>query len=367
MNITINDRRIDYVLDGESNLGDVISSVETLAMENGNVIESISVDERLIPFDLESQEFRKRIDELGDVRIVTSTKPELALDSLGTVGEFVESLLLRLTAFESPEGGTACPAAERDRSAALSIGPEQNDELLEAVSLMLEAIGSSLKLLGIRPKLIASAGGEGASSTVSKDRTLNDLLLEVAGFLTVYERRYIDREGMARLREVLGAMPPCLDRVMRWAVVKHPGLLSAVERPLEPKNGTYAAFLRETFSEICALSRRSVGKFEMIARDLQTGDDGRALSELAVMTELFDEIVEILRLAKDHADAGRVREAEEVFGAITFHLVEAEGALRAGDMITLGDELEYKVKPLFERFLDIFENLNFSIDMGGFS
>lgn len=360
MNITINDRAIDYVLDGESNLGDVISSVETLAMENGNVIESISIDERLIPFDLESQEFRKRIDELGDVRIVTSTKPELALDSLGTVGEFVESLLLRLTSFEGPEGCEACPAAVGVRSAALSIGPEQNDELLEAVSLLLEGIESSLKLLGIRPKLIASAGAGGASSTAFKDRTLNDLLLEIAGFLTVYERRYIDREGVARLREVLGAMPPCLDRVVRWASVKHPGLLST-------GNGTYAAFLRETLSEICALSRRSVGKFELIARNLQIGDDGRALSELAAMMELFDEIVAILRLAKDHADAGRVKEAEEAFGAITFHLAEAEGALKSGDMITLGDELEFKVKPLFERFLDIFENLNFSIDMGEFS
>jgi hypothetical protein len=361
MNITINDRRIDYVLDGESNLGDVVSSVESLAKENGNIIESISVDDRLIPFDFESQEFRKRVDELGDVRIVTSTKPELALDSIGTVGEFVESLLLRLKGFEGPEGSAACLAAS------LSIGPEQNDELLEAVSLLLEAVESSLKLLGIRPKLIASAGGEGASSTASKDGTLSGLLFEIAGFLTVYERRYIDREGIVRLKEVLGAMPPCLDRVMRWAVVKNPGLLFAEGRPLVPKNGAYAVLLRETLSEICALSRRSAGKFEMIARNLQTGNDGRALSELAVMTELFDEIVAILKLAKDHADAGRVREAEEVFSAITFHLVEAEGALRAGDMITLGDELEYKVKPLFERFLDIFENLYFSIDTGEFS
>jgi hypothetical protein len=40
--------------------------------------------------------------------------------------------------------------------------------------------------------------------------------------------------------------------------------------------------------------------------------------------------------------------------------------LKSGDMITLGDELEYKVKPLFERFLDIFENLNFFIDMREF-
>lgn len=49
---------------------------------------------------------------------------------------------------------------------------------------------------------------------------------------------------------------------------------------------------------------------------------------------------------------------EGLFNEITDHLKSVENAFKSGDMITVGDVLEYEIKPLFEQVPELFEKMN---------
>jgi hypothetical protein len=65
---------------------------------------------------------------------------------------------------------------------------------------------------------------------------------------------------------------------------------------------------------------------------------------LLPMAQMFIDLSVIQRIGRDQSDIGY----EELFKGLTCKLKDIEKAFREGDMITVGDELEFEVKLLFE-------------------
>jgi hypothetical protein len=326
MRITINDQRIDYDLEQEKVLGDVIKSLERLASSNGSVIESISLDDRAIPLDEESPEFKEslalRLEDVGELRVMTLPRPTLAVRSVGTLSEYCATLLGK------------CAELSRE-SADL---PRLSDGILEGAALLREGFQSTLDFLGVRARMVTDGG-----------KSLADAIARLDQFTALYGRRYIDGSGIGSLREIVKELEAFLPKVLKWVIVKgrvHSELL-------EPCTS-------EILDDLGSLAESSLPQLERIGKDLHVGEDRRALENVTALVELLDEIVALFRVSGVSAD-----EAASLFRDIRSSLREMEDALINGDMVTLADSLEYELKPRFERLIGVLKKVHFSVDIHG--
>jgi hypothetical protein len=326
MNITINDQSIDYDLEQEKVLGDVIRSIERLANSNGSVIESISLDDRAIPLDEESPEFKESLalglERVGELRVVTLPRPTLAIRSVGTLSDYCAMLLGK------------CGELTHENSDL----PGLSDGILEGAALLREGIQSTLGFLGVRAKMVVSGGG-----------SLADAIARLDQFIALYERRYIDPSGSQSLREIVTELGGFLPKVLKWIIVKG-----------RVRGELLVPSLSEILGDLRALAQNSIPLLESIGKDLHVGEDRRALQNISALIELLDEIVTLFRVSGASAD-----EAASLFNDIRLDLREVEEALLNGDMVTLADSLEYAMKPRFERLVEVLKKVYFSVDTHG--
>jgi hypothetical protein len=326
MRITINDQRIDYDLEQERVLGDVIASLERLASSNGSVIESISLDDRTIPLDEESPVYKESLalglDDVGELRVATLPRPSLAVRSVGTLSEYCVTLL----------------AACADQTGANADLPRLSDGMLGGAVLLREGFQSTLDFLGVKARLVVRGG-----------KNLGDAISRLDSFIAMYDRRYVDRKGIESLRAVVDELDAFLPKVLKWAVVK--GRVGG--ELLEPSTA-------EILDDLGALAESSLPLLERIGKDLHVGEDRRALENITGLVDLLDEIVALFRVSGFSAD-----EAASLFRDIREALREMEDALTNGDMVSLADSLEYEMKPRFERLVGILKKVHFSVDIPG--
>ncbi len=171
MEILINDEKIDFELEKEENLGEIMSSLEEWILKTGNVIDHISVDDRVIPIDSSSNEYKNKISLIKELKITVSNHVELAMDTFVTVGEYINKMLGDYT------------------------GPDNikhYDSLLEGLNLVYTGIIDSLRILKIRPMVVVK----------DNDYILDETLSEMNDFIRVYEKKYPDSNGIKSLKMV---------------------------------------------------------------------------------------------------------------------------------------------------------------------
>ena len=321
MEILINNEKLDFKLEKEKNVGDIIKGLENCVLENGNVIESISLDNRIIPYDYSSFEFRENISEVNELKIITSNQIELAVNTMVTVGEYINKLLDEYIRIDSLK---------------------YYDAILEGLKLIYEGTLDSLRILKIKSMVVVEKEG----------RTFADILLEMGNLILKYEKKYIDADGIKILKPLLESLLYTIPKVFKWAVVKNYSMFSTLEKT------RIISYLKMIFADLYIICSSSVNKFEDIGRNLQLGEDRNALNDLFYLTELLDEVISVLRITKlllpmlssdDNCDG--------LFQEMTNQLKDIERAFKDGDMITVGDILEYEVRPLFEKLLDLLKKL----------
>jgi len=82
MEIRINDRPLDYSLDNESALGEVLSGVEQWLISSGHRIASLSVDGNVINASMIEDVFSRKIDTIKKLDITTNVVADLTAASL---------------------------------------------------------------------------------------------------------------------------------------------------------------------------------------------------------------------------------------------------------------------------------------------
>jgi hypothetical protein len=320
MEILINDESLDFTLEKEKNLGDIIKGLEECVLKNGNVIESITVDNRIVPFDYGSADFHENISGINQLKIIVQSQVELAVSTLITVGEYIYKIQDEYTKQQCIE----C-----------------HEVILEGLKLIHEGIIDSLRMLHIKSMFVIK----------DKDRTLLDILVKFNKLIIKYEKRYLDEQGKKSLTDLLDEVVHILPRIFQWAVIKNHETFKDFERL------NAISYLKIIFSDLLSICSQSVNKFEEIGKNLQLGEDRLAFNDLYYLTELFDEIITILNFGKNTEFFDRILtlqhrdEFERLFRQIMDRLKKTEKAFKDGDMITLGDVFEYEIKPLFENLL----------------
>ena len=168
MEILINDESLDFTLEKEKNLGDIIKGLEECVLKNGNVIESITVDNRIVPFDYGSADFHENISRINQLRIIIQPQVELAVNTLITVGEYINKIRDEITKQECVK----C-----------------HEVILEGLKLIQEGIVDSLRILHIKSMFVIK----------EKDRTLADILVVFNKLIVKYEKQYLDEEAKKSL------------------------------------------------------------------------------------------------------------------------------------------------------------------------
>jgi len=327
MEILINDEKIKFKLETEKNVGEIIKGLESWIVENDNVIESISIDSVTVPFDYNCSEFRRSISLVKELKVITLPQIELAVNTIVSLGEYITRIL-----------------SEYDDSDSLTY----YDSILEGMKLIYSGIVDSLRILNVNSIVIVNRKGI----------TLKDVLLEMNEFILIYEKKYIDSEGIKKLKGLLKNMLYFIAIVFKWAVIKNILFFKDWDKTRT------SSFLGEIFQDLSYVCSNSFQKFDSISKDLQIGRDRKALGDLCYITELLDEVISILKITKIMYTIDfksmliSDKSIDDLFYEITDRLKSVESAFKNGDMITVGDVLEYEIKPLFKQIPELFEKMD---------
>ncbi|MCK4803601.1 MAG: hypothetical protein KAT88_03560 [Spirochaetes bacterium] len=327
MEILINEEKIEFELETEKNVGEIIKGLESWIVENDNVIESISIDSVTVPFDYNCSEFSRSISLVKELKVITLTQIELAVNTIVSLGEYIIRIL-----------------SEYDDSDSLTY----YDSILEGMKLIYSGIVDSLRILNVNSIVIVNRKGI----------TLKDVLLEMNEFILIYEKKYIDPEGIKKLKDLLKNMLYFIAIVFKWAVIKNILFFKDWDKTKT------SSFLGEIFQDLSYVCSSSFQKFDSISKDLQIGRDRKALGDLCYITELLDEVISILKITKIMYTIDfksmliSDKSIDDLFYEITDRLKSVESAFKNGDMITVGDVLEYEIKPLFKQIPELFEKMD---------
>ncbi len=327
MEILINDEKIEFELETEKNVGEIIKGLESWIAENDNMIESISIDSVIVPFDYNCSEFRRSISLVKELKVITLTQVELAVNTIVSLGEYIIRIL-----------------SEYDDSDSLTY----YDSILEGMKLIYSGIVDSLRILNVNSIVIVNRKGI----------TLKDVLFEMNEFILIYEKKYIDSEGTKKLKDLLKNMLYFIAIVFKWAVIKNILFFKDWDKTRT------SSFLGDIFQDLSYVCSSSFQKFDSISKDLQIGRDRKALGDLCYITELLDEVISILKITKIMYTIDfksmliSDRSIDDLFYEITDRLKSVESAFKNGDMITVGDVLEYEIKPLFKQIPELFEKVD---------
>jgi hypothetical protein len=327
MNILINDEKLEFKLEREESLGDIIRGLEHWILKNGNVIESIAVDNRKVPLDYGSLEFNRGVEAIREIKIITSNKIDLAINTIVTVGEYIHKFFDEFIGSETIK---------------------QYEAILDGLRLIYNGTTDALKVLKINPIMIID----------DTANPLNKILGDMNDFIAVCEKQYLDKEGIARLKSLLDRFLGIIPKIFKWTVLKN------YEFFKELGTTQTATFFSSILQDMYLICSQSSEKFEMISRNLQIGEDRQALTDLTYMTELLDEIISVLIAVKNIFDMNFNKlllpkgSIDDLFGELTGYLKEVEDAFKNGDMITVGDLMEYEIRPLFEDVCHIVSRLS---------
>jgi hypothetical protein len=327
MEILINDEKIEFELETEKNVGEIIKGLESWIAENDNVIESISIDSVTVPFDYTCSEFSRSISLVKELKVITLPQIELAVNTIVSLGEYITRIL-----------------SEYDDSDSLTY----YDSILEGMKLIYSGIVDSLRILNVNSIVIVNRKGI----------TLKDVLFEMNEFILIYEKKYIDSEGTKKLKDLLKNMLYFIAIVFKWAVIKNILFFKDWDKTRT------SSFLGDIFQDLSYVCSSSFQKFDSISKDLQIGRDRKALGDLCYITELLDEVISILKITKIMYTIDfksmliSDKSIDDLFYEITDRLKSVESAFKNGDMITVGDVLEYEIKPLFKQIPELFEKMD---------
>jgi len=300
MEIIINDEKLDYTIEQEKSLGDVLNSLENWIMDNGGVIDRVLVDEKDIHLDRQSEELHQSITSIKKLSLQTLSRFDHAFTTIQTVGVYIDKVI-----------------GEYLKSRNI----EDYELIIEGIHLIAEGMKRAAGILHLREMVIID----------EKGRSLSDILADLNRMIDLYEKQYIDGEERSELRGILTELQHLLPKVLNWAVLKN----SLGEGG---GSGLEVFFLKAVLIDLENISTRMLDRFERI---------GVYVLQFFLTAYSMDSSV---LSSSDFS-------IEELFRKMTDALKEVEESFKSDDLITVGDILEYEIKPLFEAMIDLLHRI----------
>lgn len=287
--IVVNDEAIDFTLQGEKALGEIVPTLRQWLEQSDYTIAALSVDGKQVSLDGGDSWREIPINEIGTLSVEASS---IVREQLEAIEPAVELLALMRRTIEAADS-------------------QRFGEAMTEYSYLRQAL----------PALLSYRTGEGAGT-----RDHFDLLL--------------DKHGAAA-----GTLPE--DSVAREELLR--GLDSLITL-LEARSRELVQ-PEEEFLSIARALAASLGSIEEVPVLLQTGEGGDAMRRLAGFTGLLERLVYLyplyLRALEQESRTGEKPDLEELNGI----LEELVSALGEEDSVLVGDLVEYEVVPKVEEVL----------------
>jgi hypothetical protein len=324
MIIRVNEQDLDYEIGKEKNLGEVLESLEEWVGGQGGVIQKVTVDSIDLPLSQESEDMKRDVSEITMVEVVIDSEQRHAAQVLSTLGEYI---MLTLTYIEKDVH-------------------ETYGELINTLGMIIEASEQASRVLGLRTKLVLT----------EKGGSLDGVLSELRDIRNRYEKRYLDAEGGAELQAALMCLIALLPKMIKWAIVKNP---SAFDTSEKVRSRDYFA---EIVTDLHTVFNSTDAMFEKIAENLQIGNDKEALTDIYCVTEILEECIVLFEAASEYGiDYERLEwdgnQTEAVFVEVSRTLREAMEALDLRDMVSVGDVMEFDIRPQWRKIAGLLESM----------
>lgn len=327
MEILVNSKKIDFTLEDERNVSDIVKDLEKWINENNNVISSIKVNNKNIGLD-ELNSFSMDIDSVKKIEVVTKNKIDLAFESIDTTLEYLSFIQ------DSLKGDLF----------------ENNDLILDGLSWIYESIELIVKILNLNEYFL-----------IYDDQDLSEIMGKIHSLVKEYSRKFIDEKGAEEIGSTIDRLKYIMIKMYKWGIVKN--------YKVEGKAGHDLTLIKEIMSDYVSVCRKTLDKFDATSESLQVGDDIDAFNGILYISSILSESVDIIGIIKN-LDFGRkksiyasIERIDSIFTKITENLKLIEESFRNEDMITIGDILEYELKPLFEDLIvNISKINNFIVD-----
>ncbi|UCB47077.1 MAG: hypothetical protein JSV25_06600 [Spirochaetota bacterium] len=322
MVIHMNKQPLDFDLENEKNLSDILMSLEDWVARNGGIIQEVRVDDIHVSLENETHDLEKDVSSISKIEVFTASKEQHAIETVYTLNEYVRTFLNDYLSTE---------------------GTEAYDSIMEGMRLILEGTEEIVNVLGINDLFVLD----------DKKKSLRKILGELAALVERYEKKYFDKEGRDTLEAYMRELPLLFPKLIKWGVVKNLDKFPMIQPDKK------ALYFTEIAGDYYTILTEAVELFERIAENLQLGKDAEALGDIYYITEILDEYIVLLRTVQEsfEVDLEKLgtddKKLEDLFRKITGRLKEVSEALKQGDMISVGDVLEYETKPLFERLVEL--------------
>lgn len=321
MDILVNGVKLDYELENEQNLADVLKSLEKWLLGKGRIISSVSIDRRAVLPDFELEAFQRDVSSVGEVSVGASNRVELAMNTLITVGEYIQKIV------------------DDDLS---SNSIEHHEVILEGLNLIHEGVCSALRILGVKDIVVLSSSG----------RSLREALIELKKMSEVYTKKYIEKDDAEKISFLLKEILLLTQKAGIWGMIKH--------GDKEKDDGKREeSFIRVLITDTKQLMQKSIGWCKSIAENLQIGRDIQAYHDLGSLTEVLEEVLGFLI---KYFDEGKIKavSGEEpkqsligICRELSFRLKKIEESFIMGDMVSVADIVEFEMMPLIQELAEL--------------
>lgn len=297
MIVRVNAQEVDFSLENENNLGDVIKGFEKWLTDSGLLITDIQLNNSHVNFRDQSTWEDIAIEDVDMLDLTALTSDEVRVNNLFTVQKYFELF---------------CEAVL-----------VENEESIRQFLIEYPYIKSSLGLL-----INGGADEQGSSYETYLDNLFRDAGL-LSGFQVYPDKKDSFITALKQIQIVL------VDRIKEFT---------------EPLN---------EISSLVVLLQKIVPEIGDVSVYLQTGKDKEAMSLIIRCSELFQKLIRLNRnLVKfgviEEAQDENVTEYFQRLNGILSELLEAFGG---NDSVLIGDLMEYEIIPLIDELPAIVDHI----------
>ncbi len=294
MQITLNDQNLDFSLEQEETISDIVEGLKTWLESSGFILTGLKKDGEMLSLEDADNWGGIPIQEVKTLSVETRTKAEVGYEMLDTVFEFFSLL----------EKGLKT----------------RNSAVIDDLMKEYPDIRISLELL------LPNSGSDMGNSEV----VLLNSVLEENGLLS---GTYGDRN----LKKVISIVKQVKTIIL--------GRMREISNPVR-EILTSARLLDNTIAEICDVSVL-----------LQTGKDQQAMNAVVRFTELSQKLIRLYPLLEEAGALDTAQSNvdglsfEDFYSRLNNVLRELLSAFEVKDSVLIGDLLEYEVAPQLEQLI----------------
>ena len=317
MDIIINNEKIDFELENEKNIYEIVRAISEFAIKSKpqQFISSVFIDDREYSYNEDSVLKTIEINKVNKLEINTSDIYGITLLSISQIEKFLYLLA------DIIEG---------------TVWDENYSKIFESMDWMREGIKQIVSIFGYEKNTLVHE----KVSFLDSFEKLKDILTSLS-----QENYPLDDENKKSALELKDSIIDNLNNIK--SQLKNVAV--------QPDNQTILASINDLIADIDDI----IPRLSNVPMLFQTGDDHETMEIIKTLANILEKSISLFVIFKEsfklYLDKFTVKEVsfEEFFHVLTDHLKELMSAIENKDSVMIGDLLEYEFVPNIEEIKNI--------------